>query len=138
MKILIVDDETPVVDFLKGAARTRGIGEVDTAQSGEEALGRVVQEEYDLVTVDIKMPGVSGLEILSVLRSMCPHAVIAVISGHIPPELDEDTAAAADVLLTKPIHLATFGRLMEATRQIMEARATVQSLAEEPVTEICA
>lgn len=138
MKILVVDDETAVVEFLKGAARTRGIEDVDTAKSGEEALGRVVQEEYDLITVDIKMPGVSGLEILSVLRSMCPHAIIAVISGHIPPELDEETAAAADVLLTKPIHLATFGRLMAATQQIMEAREIVQSLAEEHVAEVCA
>jgi len=138
VKILIVDDERSVSDFLKGAARTRGIEDVDTAESGEEALGRVVQEEYDLITVDIKMPGVSGLEILSVLRSMCPHAVIAVISGHIPPELDEDTARAADVLLTKPIHLVTFGSLVEAAQQIMDARAAVRSLVEESVTEACA
>ena len=135
MKILIVDDEEPVVDFLTGAARTRGIAAVDTAASGEEALGRVVQEEYDLITVDLRMPGASGLEILSVLRSMCPHSVIAVISGHIPPGLDEETTEAADVLLTKPIHLATFGSLVEAAQQIVEARSMVRSLAEESVAE---
>ncbi len=128
VNILIVDDDRPVVDFLKGAARATGISGVDTAQSGEEALGRVIRKEYDLVTLDIQMPGASGLEILSVLRSMCPHAVIAVISGHIPSDIDEEDASAADVMISKPIHLEVFSELVEATRQIATARERVRSL----------
>ena len=74
------------------------------------------------------MPGVGGLEILPVLRSMCPHGVIAVISAHIPPDLDEDTSADADVIIAKPIHAEAFGELVDAAQQIMTAREKLRSL----------
>lgn len=133
MNILIVDDEKPVIEFLRGAARASGVPSVDTAGSGEEALGMVIRTPYDLITLDIQMPGVTGLEILSVLRNMCPHAVIAVVSGHIPPDLDEELASSADVLLSKPIHLSEFSELVIAAQQILEARERVRALSQTPV-----
>jgi len=128
VKLLIVDDEAPVVDFLDGAARAFGVEEVDTAASGEDALGKVIRADYDLITLDIRMPGATGLEILSVLRNMCPHAIIAVVSGHIPPDLDAETAASADVMMVKPIHLEAVGALVEAARKIREARESVREM----------
>ena len=135
MKILIVDDESEVADFLKNAAKTRGITDIDTAACGEEALGQVVRQHYDLITLDIRMPGVSGLEILSIMRNMCPHAVIIVISGYIPAGIDEETTAAADALIAKPIHLNLFAQLVDATQQIIAARETIQSLCSEWIPE---
>ena len=55
MNILIVDDDSTTVAFLKGAARATGSEAVDTAQSGEEALGQVIRKRYDLITLDIQM-----------------------------------------------------------------------------------
>lgn len=128
MNMLIVDDERPMVDFLEQAARSKGITAIDAAFSGGEALTRIIQCEYDLITLDIRMPEVSGLEIISVLRSMCPHSVIAVISGYIPPDIDEDTMNCVDALIIKPISLKDFGRLVDAAGKISAAREEIRSL----------
>ena len=90
MRILIVDD-TAVVDFFCQVLKTRGITDPDTASSGEEAMGRVVNDQYDLITLDIRMPGANGLDILSMVRNTCPHAVI---SGNFPEYIAEQISGA--------------------------------------------
>ena len=92
MKILIVDDDSAVVDLLSEIARVKGYTDITTASSGEEALAQVIQDCYDLITLDILMPGVGGLEVLSPVRNLCPHAIIAIISGHISEESSSDLA----------------------------------------------
>ena len=101
---------------------------MDVALSAEEALTRVIRETYDLVTLDIKMPGASGLEILSLLRNLCPHAIIAIVSGHIPDELPSGTVECADVVIGKPVDLDTFRRLMDAAARICATMEEVRLL----------
>ncbi len=67
MKALVVDDDQDVRDFLSDSIRTLGADLVEVAESGEEALARAIQTRFDLVTLDIKMSGVSGIDILSVV-----------------------------------------------------------------------
>ena len=128
MRMLIIDDEEDIVTYLKEAALAEGVEEVDTVQSGEEALGRVIKGEYDLITLDICMPGISGLDIVPVVRNLCPHAVMALISGHIPAEIDEDILDNIDVLINKPVSLDSFFQLLDATRSIFEARKRIAAL----------
>ena len=128
MRILIVDDDETVLDFFSQAAQAGGDNQIDTASSGEEALGRGIQNTYDLITLDIRIPGASGLEILSPLRSMCPHAVIAVISGYIAEELSLDLAGCADVVLHKPIGLEVFNRLLDGASRISETMKEIREL----------
>ena len=128
MRILIVDDDPLVVDFFTQAANANGFSEIDTASSGEEALGRVIQGTYDLITLDIRMPGASGLEILSPLRNTCPHAVIAVISGHIPDEPFLDLAGCADLMLGKPVDLDAFNHLLAGAAQIHSTMNQIRTL----------
>ena len=117
MKVLIVDDDPDVVQFFKQAATEKGYTDIDVAFSGEEALTQAIKGNYDLITLDIRLPGASGLEILSLLRNMRPHALIAIVSGHLPETISAETAGCADVIIRKPIHLAKFtGRLDGATR----------------------
>jgi phosphoserine phosphatase RsbU/P len=113
MRVLIVDDEPTVLDFFAQAARAKGVEEIETASSGEEALGKVIAQTYDLITLDIRMPGASGLDILSPIRNMCPHALIAVISGHIPDDFTQEMAGCADLLMHKPVNLTNFNKLMD-------------------------
>ena len=122
MRILIVDDDTALVDFFCQVLETRGITDPDTASSGEEAMGRVVNDQYDLITLDIRMPGANGLDILSMVRNMCPHAVIAVISGNFPEDIAEQTAVCADAMIGKPV------KLVDAAEQISGALSEVHEL----------
>ena len=128
MRLLIVDDDETVVDFFSQAAQAGGHNEIDTASSGEEALGLVVLNTYDLITLDIRMPGASGLEILSPLRNMCPHAIIAVISGYITEESALDLAGCADVVLQKPVELEVFSRLLGGALRIHETMEEMRQL----------
>ena len=128
MKILIVDDDPSVVDFFVQVAKALDVPTPDTAESGEEAMARVVNGQYDLITLDIRMPGASGLEILSMVRNMCPPAIIALISGHFPEDMTEETADCADVLLEKPVKLKVLTTLIESARSIRSELDHIRTL----------
>ena len=130
MKILIVDDDPTVVDSSSQAANVSGHSDVDTAGSGEEALGKVIQGTYDLITLDIRMAVASGLEILSPLRNICPHAVIAVISGHIPEQPFMGFAGCAVVVLGKPVDLGKFTKLLAGAERIHTTMEEIRDLGE--------
>ena len=132
MKILIIDDEPSVSEFFCQLARDRGYEEVDVAASGEEAVTYVLRQVYDLITVDIKMPGVSGLEIIGMLRNMCPHAIIAVISGYLPEKISREVAGCVDVLIAKPVSIDTFGQLLQGADQVSQAVQKVRDLGISP------
>ncbi len=66
-KILIVDDEDDLLDLVSLILRDAGY-EVDTARNGEAALNKLRKEPFDLVLLDIMMPGMDGWEVLKVLK----------------------------------------------------------------------
>ena len=134
MKLLIVDDEENIVAFFSVLARGQGPVDIDTAGTGEEALTRVLRNTYDLITLDISMPGVSGLEIIAMLRSMNPHAIIAIISGYLPEELPSEVANCADVMLPKPVSVATFTQLLASAGQISQIMDQIRQLGVAPTT----
>jgi two-component system nitrogen regulation response regulator NtrX len=79
--ILIVDDEPGVRTALGGVLRDEGYT-VDTVDSGEACLERVVTQAYDVVLLDVWMPGIDGLETLQRLRERRVDAEVVIISGH--------------------------------------------------------
>jgi two-component system nitrogen regulation response regulator NtrX len=79
--ILIVDDEPGVRTALGGVLRDEGYT-VDAVGSGEACLARVVEQSYDVVLLDVWMPGIDGLETLQRLRERQVDAEVVVISGH--------------------------------------------------------
>ena len=134
MKILIIEDEKVVSDFFSQLAQAQGHTDIDAVYSGEEALTQVIRKAYDLITLDIQMPGVSGLEIIAMLRNMCPHAVIAIISGYIPEEISSEVASCVDVFLGKPVSIETFKTLLEKTEQIHQTMEEIYLLGTGPPT----
>jgi len=130
MKVLIVDDDEDVRAFLVNCMESIGCEQIDTAESGEDALAKAVLDRYDLVTLDIKMPGVSGLDILSVIRGMMPWSVIAIISGY-TEDIEEMALESTDVVLSKPVHVQTVQQLVQVSKELAEKRATIRSLAAE-------
>ncbi len=66
--ILVIDDELPVLNMLK-LILTRDGFMVDTAENGEEGIKRIESKNYALILTDIKMPGISGDQVLDYLRN---------------------------------------------------------------------
>ena len=80
-RILIVDDEAAIRDSLKMTLEYDGY-DVMQAATGEEGVKLIEREAPDLVFLDIKMPGMDGLEVLQKLRHLVEITPIVVISGH--------------------------------------------------------
>ena len=79
-KILIIDDENII---LKSCMRILGNEnyEIDTAYSGDEGLRLTNDKDYDIVITDIKMPGLSGMEVLASLRKNKPEVTVIIFTG---------------------------------------------------------
>ena len=120
MRILIVEDDRTTAMILSHVANSNGFSEVEIVESGEEALEKVVHENYNLITLDILLPGASGLEILSVIRHLCPHTIIAIISGHLPDQVPPDVVECADVVMRKPIDIQKFKILLTNANSIRQ------------------
>ena len=80
MKLLIVDDEKSICDLLEIVFKRDGY-EVKTASSGRAALDLLSKESVDLVVSDIKMPGMTGLELLKEARALLPDAVFIFMTA---------------------------------------------------------
>lgn len=104
--ILIVDDEKNIRFTVAHALKSDDV-EVDSAASGIEGLKKLRERAYDLVLVDLRMPGMTGLEMLRELQRMVseiPPAVIITAFG-IPEQLLEAAALGAIDSLRKPFSI---------------------------------
>lgn len=83
MKVLIADDHLVVRKGLKEIVRNiDGVSVVDEAKDGREALDKIDKGRYDLVILDISMPGLSGLDVLYTMKSKNVKAQILILSVH--------------------------------------------------------
>ena len=80
-RILIVDDEPGIRQSLKGVFEDEGFV-TDSVASGEECLRRIADSAYDLVLLDVWLPGIDGLETLRRLREVSSTTRVIMISGH--------------------------------------------------------
>ncbi len=80
-RVLLVDDEEEFVSALSERLMLRGI-EVDSALNGEEALARLVEKEFEVVILDVMMPGLGGLEVLKQIKSTHPNTQVILLTGH--------------------------------------------------------
>jgi CheY-like chemotaxis protein len=126
-QILIVDDQREVSRLLRSALETIEIGvSVSEAPSGEEALLEAARVKVDLLIVDYRLPGMSGLELMKKMRTRYPEIKIIIISGVSEPKTRKEIEAAeADAFFTKPVPMADFldavERLLGLARTILQA-----------------
>jgi NAD(P)H-flavin reductase/DNA-binding NarL/FixJ family response regulator len=127
-KILVIDDEEVVLDSCL-AILAGGDYEVATATGGEEGLRLAAEISPDLVFVDVKMPGIPGLEVLERLRSADPSIIVIVITGYATVSLAVDAMKrGAFDFLPKPF---TPDEFRQMTRRGLERRAEVLEQARE-------
>jgi len=84
-KLLIVDDEADVCEFAANFFRKRKM-DVKTAQSGEAALESVKSEKPDLVLLDIRMGGISGIQTLAEIKKIDKEIKVIMVTGTRPEE----------------------------------------------------
>ncbi len=107
-KVLVVDDEKVVRDGCQRVLCTRGF-EVSCAEGGEAALALIRNEPPDVILLDLKMPGMSGEEVLEHTRRDCPGIPVIVITGHgtIDTAVECMKKGAYD-FITKPFQMDEF------------------------------
>jgi DNA-binding NtrC family response regulator len=86
-RLLIVDDETDVREFAANFFRKRKI-EVITSHSGEDAIEKVRTEKPDLMLLDIRMSGITGIQALEEIRKFDPAVKVIMVTGTKPDEND--------------------------------------------------
>ena len=78
--VLIVDDELGPRESLRMILKP--LYDVRTATNGQEALDCIQKEKVDLITLDIKMPGLSGMDVLRELRKLGSDAAVVIVTGY--------------------------------------------------------
>lgn len=126
--ILVVDDEPGIRELLGQILRDEGFS-VTVVASGEEALAAVSREVFDLVMLDIKLPGMDGLEVLRQLKASGARVPVVMISGHASVEQAAQAVreGAAD-FLEKPLGLE---RVLVTVNNVLERARLAARLQEE-------
>lgn len=135
-KVLVADDEASILRAISAVLGAEGCS-VQICGDGESALRLIAQEHFDVVISDIRMPGMTGLELLAQLRASRPELPVILISGY----ADLETAVAAvkehafDFIL-KPFHpehiISTVRKAFEF-RRLVEMEREYKGLLEETV-----
>src|SRR5450759_245789 len=98
--ILLVEDEPGIVDFLKRGLQAEGFV-VETALDGSEGEQRALLENFDMVVLDLMLPGIGGMEVLAKLRDVKPELPVIVLTarGEIEDRVAGLDAGAVDYLV---------------------------------------
>jgi DNA-binding response OmpR family regulator len=131
-QVLVVDDELRIRSSLAQALRLSGY-EVATAGSGEEALAQLESAGYDVMILDLRMPGLGGVDVLRRAHQLQPDLLIIVLTGH--ATLDSAIAAvkseAADYL-RKPVSvhnvIQTVNRVLQRRSELWHQQHLINAL----------
>lgn len=104
-RILLVDDEKNILKVMSASLKKEGY-DVETARSGEEAIGKIGNNRYNLVITDYKLPRINGLDLIQELKSKDPELPIIILTAYGTIEKAvEAMKKGAYNYLTKPINL---------------------------------
>ena len=108
-KILIVDDEPRIREIFRDFCELTNSVEVDLAENGADAVNKVENGNYDLVTMDLIMPEMAGVEAVSKIKNIKPHLPVIVITGNATERLvNQAGVKGASSILYKPVLLNNF------------------------------
>lgn len=98
--VLLVDDEESIRVAIRYTLQKAGY-DVTVAESGEEAIGKLTDNHFDIVVTDLIMEGMDGIEVLKKALSLCPDILVTIITGHgsLPSAVDALRLGAFDYML---------------------------------------
>lgn len=120
-KLLVVEDDADDLYFLKEAiSRAKVEANVDTAANGEEAVGKIAAGAPTLVLLDLKLPLMSGLEVLKWMRERpaSRRVPVLILTASLErSDIEKAYDLGANAYLCKPATLAELSDMMEAVRR---------------------
>ena len=127
-QLLVVDDDRSILTLVGAIAQSEGF-DVGTTMDGSEAMQLLRRRSADLVLLDLRMPGITGLEALRAIRDINPQIRVVLMSGHatIDSAVEAVKLGAMDYL-TKPFDLQRLRHLLASVREEAAARRAVLTL----------
>ncbi|MBF0507399.1 MAG: response regulator [Deltaproteobacteria bacterium] len=105
MKVLFVDDEVEFLDTLLKRMRKRHV-DVTGVNNGEQALAALTRNPVDVVVLDVRMPGMDGIQVLGEIKKSWPLTEVIMLTGHASLEVaKEGMESGAFDYLMKPINI---------------------------------
>ena len=102
-RVLFVDDEPNILQGLRRMLRgMRKEWEMAFANSGQEALALMAEQDFDVVVTDMMMPGMDGAQLLNEIKQRYPNVIRIILSGHADRELIMSSLGATHQYLSKP------------------------------------
>jgi DNA-binding NtrC family response regulator len=131
-RVLVVDDEEGVRKSLKTVLEEKGCL-VDTAKNGQEAIAKSKTQFYNLALIDIRLPDMDGVKLLTSIRDTTPKMVKIIITGY--PSLENAIEAVnkgADGYIVKPF---TMEQLLDKIKECLRKQQETKKYSEEKVKE---
>ncbi len=113
--ILVIDDEQPILNLLAKSLTKNGYA-VDSAENGEMGIEKIESNDYNLIFTDMRMPGLSGEEVLKHLRSMRKNLTPVVGMSGTPWLLEQ---IDFDAVLAKPFSME---ELLNITKKLVKKK----------------
>jgi CheY-like chemotaxis protein len=121
-RVLLVDDEREFVQTLSERLEMRDVGSA-VAFDGESALQMIKDDEPDVMILDLKMPGIDGIEVLRRVKATNPHVEVIILTGH---GSDEDCktcmALGAFAYLQKPVDIDALSETLKRANEKARGR----------------
>jgi DNA-binding response OmpR family regulator len=118
LRVLFVDDEEELVSAVVERLGLRGI-EAQGALTGTEALRLIKEQSFDVVVLDVKMPGLGGLEVIKRIRHEHPSLAVVFLTGHGAEEdAEEGLRMGAFEYLMKPINIEALVKILQKAANV--------------------
>ena len=119
--VLIVEDQRESAEFLKLVFEERGYKAV-VVDCGEECLKEVVQKNYQIILLDVQLPGINGVETLQRIKQLRPDVGVIMMTGHAAEDLLQKAMQEGSyACIRKPLQIdslvETIGRCLNKERQ---------------------
>jgi two-component system response regulator HydG len=127
-RLLVVDDDRAILTLIGTIALAEGF-DVATTTDGTDAMNELRHRPADLVLVDLRMPGITGLDVLRAIRAISPRCRVVLMSGHatIDSAVEAVKLGAIDYL-TKPFDLQRLRQLLSTVHDDADERRAVLTL----------
>jgi DNA-binding NtrC family response regulator len=114
LRILVVDDEEELVHALVERLQLRGMDALGVV-TGKEALERIRSEAFDVILLDVKMPGLGGMKVIREIKDQHPELQVIMLTGHSSAQdAEKGRQLGAFEYLQKPVNIDNLCQILRA------------------------